>query len=82
MNRNAFLKTLPALGVLGGTASSLAQELEPITLVKPQTEGGKSVLAAHFHNCDKGNTPGEFKLRPDQRVLSAQTAGYPAESEG
>ena len=35
-------------------------------------------LAAWFHNCDKINTPKEFKLRPDQRVLFAQTVGYPA----
>jgi len=35
-------------------------------------------LAAHFHNCDKQNTPSEFKLRPEQRVLFAQTVGYPA----
>lgn len=35
-------------------------------------------LAAWFHNCDKTNTPREFKLRPDQRVLFAQTVGYPA----
>jgi nitroreductase len=35
-------------------------------------------LAAWFHNCDKQNTPGEFKLRPEQRVLFAQTVGYPA----
>jgi hypothetical protein len=35
-------------------------------------------LAAHFHNCDKQNTPKEFKLRPDQRVLFSQTVGYPA----
>jgi len=35
-------------------------------------------LAAHFHNCDKQNTPMEFKLRPEQRVLFAQTVGYPA----
>jgi hypothetical protein len=37
-------------------------------------------LAAHFHNCDKENTHREFKLRPDQRVLFAQTVGYPAGS--
>jgi nitroreductase len=228
MNRRAFLKTLPALGVLATAGSSSAQNPEPITLAKPQTEGGKSVLAAlserrttrnisaerlgaqmlsnllwaafgvnrqsgpfggpgrtaasasnsqeidlyvalpegvylydaaahrltpvvagdfrrrsgrraaaeapvnifyvvdiaryaeapfqepglkdpevqksyyyvatgliaqnvylfaasqglaaHFHNCDKRNTPKEFKLRPDQRVLFAQTVGYPAES--
>jgi nitroreductase len=35
-------------------------------------------LAAWFHNCDKENTAKEFKLRPDQRVLFAQTVGYPA----
>lgn len=35
-------------------------------------------LAAWFHNCDKQNTPKEFKLRPDQRVLFSQTVGYPA----
>jgi nitroreductase len=37
-------------------------------------------LAAWFHNCDKENTTKEFKLRPEQRVLFAQTVGYPAES--
>jgi nitroreductase len=35
-------------------------------------------LAAWFHNCDKKNTVKEFKLRPEQRVLFAQTVGYPA----
>jgi hypothetical protein len=35
-------------------------------------------LAAWFHNCDKENTLKEFKLRPQQRVLLAQTVGYPA----
>jgi hypothetical protein len=33
-------------------------------------------LAAWFHNCDKTNTPAEFKLRPEQRVLFAQTVGF------
>jgi hypothetical protein len=35
-------------------------------------------LAAWFHNCDRTNTPAEFKLRPEQRVLFAQTVGFPA----
>jgi len=35
-------------------------------------------LAAWLHNCDKVRTPGEFKLRPDQRVCFAQSVGYPA----
>jgi hypothetical protein len=34
-------------------------------------------LAAWFHNCNKDNTAREFKLRPEQRVLFAQTVGYP-----
>jgi len=37
-------------------------------------------LAAHFHNCDKRYTAKEFKLRPEQSVLFAQTVGYPARS--
>ena len=35
-------------------------------------------LAAWFHNCDKQNTIKEFKLRPEQSVLFAQSVGYPA----
>ena len=46
MDRRAFLKTVPAVAVLAGAAPSLAEDLKTITLLKPQTEGGKSVLAA------------------------------------
>lgn len=35
-------------------------------------------LAAWFHNCDRENTPVDFKLRPEQKVLFAMTVGYPA----
>jgi hypothetical protein len=35
-------------------------------------------LAAWFHNCNKEDTVREFKLRPEQRVLFAQSVGYPA----
>jgi len=35
-------------------------------------------LAAWFHNCNKTGLATLLKLRPDQRVLFAQTAGYPA----
>jgi nitroreductase len=35
-------------------------------------------LAAWFHNCDKVNTVKEFNLKPDQKVLFAQSVGYPA----
>ena len=37
-------------------------------------------FAAWFHNCDKENTPKEFKLRPEQHVLFVQSVGYPAKS--
>jgi hypothetical protein len=36
-----------------------------------------SGLAAWFHNCDKENTVREFKLRSTQKVLFAQSVGYP-----
>jgi hypothetical protein len=35
-------------------------------------------LAAWFHNCNKDDTAKDFKLRPPQKVLFAQTVGYPA----
>jgi hypothetical protein len=53
MNRRTFVKTLPALTVLASTAAGFAQDkpdssrdLKSITLPKPETDGGKSVLAA------------------------------------
>jgi hypothetical protein len=35
-------------------------------------------LAAWFHNCNKEAAASDFKLRSNQRVLFAQTVGYPA----
>jgi hypothetical protein len=46
MYRRTFVKTLPALTMLSGTASVFAEELSPIALPKPEKDGGKSVLAA------------------------------------
>ena len=37
-------------------------------------------LAAWFHNCNKAGLAAELKLRPEERVLFAQTVGYPAKS--
>jgi len=34
-------------------------------------------LAAWFHNCDKENTILEFNLKTQQRILFAQSVGYP-----
>ena len=36
-------------------------------------------LAAWFHNCDKPGLAKDLNLRPDQRVLFAQTVGYAAQ---
>jgi len=53
MNRRTFVKTVPAIGMLVSTENSISQQssnpvqiLQPITLVKPEKDGGKSVLAA------------------------------------
>jgi len=56
INRRTFLKSVPALAVLAAAESGFAQdanaassstkELQPITLLKPEMDGGKSVLAA------------------------------------
>jgi hypothetical protein len=35
-------------------------------------------LAAWFHNCNRDAAAKDFKLRAEQRVLFAQTVGYPA----
>jgi hypothetical protein len=35
-------------------------------------------FAAWFHNCNKAGLATELKLQPQQRVLYAQTVGYPA----
>ena len=46
MDRRTFVKTLPALAMAASASPGLAEELRPITLPKPEKEGGKSVLAA------------------------------------
>ena len=46
MERRTFVKTVPAITMLAGTASSFAQDLQPIKLPKPEKDGGKTVLAA------------------------------------
>lgn len=39
---------------------------------------GSQGLAAWFYNCNREAAAQDFKLRPEQRVLYAQTVGYPA----
>jgi nitroreductase len=67
MNRRTFLKSVPAFAVLAGAANSFGQDLQPITLVKPQKEGGKSVLAALWARRTTRNISSQ-KLEP--QILS------------
>jgi hypothetical protein len=60
MDRRTFLKTVSVVTLLAATSSSSAEDLEPITLTKPQTDGGKSVLAA-------------LKERKTSRNISSET---------
>ncbi len=48
MNRRKFVKTVPSLAVIAGSASHLAelQVMQEIVLPKPENDGGRSVLAS------------------------------------
>jgi hypothetical protein len=52
MNRRKFVKAVPSLAFLAGSASGYSlplpelQDLQPIILPKPEKDGGKSVLAS------------------------------------
>jgi hypothetical protein len=46
MDRRTFVKTVPALAIMASTSTTFADDLQPITLPKPEKDGGKSVLAA------------------------------------
>jgi hypothetical protein len=81
MNRRTFVKALPALTVaasaIGSSAQDLdksAQELQPITLPKPETEGGKSVLAALKER--KTNRNISAKELPPQILSNLLWAGF------
>ena len=89
MKRRAFLKTVPALTALAAAAPSLAEdaapapgpaaELQPIALVKPQTDGGKSVLAALQERRTNRNISAE-KL-PPQMLSNLLWAAFGANRE-
>lgn len=46
MDRRKFMKTLPVISIMGGIPANSSQDLKPIKLMKPEKDGGKSVLAA------------------------------------
>lgn len=63
---------------------AIPHQLSPIIAGDFRMRSGRGAashgLAAWFHNCDQENVKTEFKLNPDQRVLFAQTVGYPENS--
>jgi len=65
VNRRTLVRALPGLAVLTTTAKFYLFAVSQI-------------LAAWFHNCNREAAASDFKLRPEQRVLYAQTVGYPA----
>ena len=65
MNRRTFVRTLPGLAV-------------PTTTANIYLFAVSQSLAGWFHNCNREAAASDFKLRPEQRVLYTQTAGYPA----
>jgi hypothetical protein len=52
------------LGSLLAARSASAQELSPVSLPAPQTEGGKPLMQA-------------LKLRDNQLIVFAQSVGFP-----
>jgi nitroreductase len=90
MNRRTFLKTVPALAVMTAktsgfaedtaATSSPAQALQPITLLKPQRDGGKSVLAALWERRTIRNI--SEKALPPQVLSDLLWAAWGANREG
>lgn len=44
MNRRTLMQTLPLIGALRPAVKAAAPELEPVTLPKPQTDGGRPLM--------------------------------------
>ena len=69
MNRRKFVKAVPSLAALAGSASGYSlhvpgqPELQPIVLPQPEKDGGKSVLASLLER--KTTRINQFKGTPD-----------------
>jgi hypothetical protein len=83
MNRRKFVKTVPSMAVLAGSASSYSlhmttlQGLQAIELPHPEHDGGKSVLASLLERKTTRTISSKELPIPTQRVLFAQSVGYP-----
>ncbi|HEK84808.1 MAG: hypothetical protein ACPLZD_04310 [Candidatus Saccharicenans sp.] len=68
MRRRNFIKnamvTVPAVVLWKATGRAFSE---------------KFFSSSWFHNCDREHTPAEFHLCPEQKVLFAQSVGYPIE---
>lgn len=72
MDRRTFLKTVSVAAVLAGTKSTFGQDLQPIMLPKPETDGGKSVLAAlQMRKTSRNISPRELPLQTLSNLLWA-----------
>ena len=74
MKRRAFVKTVPALTLLAGATASAAQDLQPITLPKPEKDGGTSVLAALWKRKTTRNI--DAKKLPPQTLSNLLWAAF------
>jgi hypothetical protein len=80
MNRRKFVKTVPSLAVIAGSASGNSmnmtgqQSLKPIVLPKPEKDGGKSVLASLLER--KTNRTIGSKELPSQTISNLLWAAF------
>ena len=90
MNRRAFLKAGAAYSVMAAgvkvlaqdatTAPNAAGDLKPVTLLKPEKDGGKSVLAALWER--KTNRNISDKALPPQMLSNLLWAAWGVNREG
>lgn len=78
MNRRNFIKTVPSLAIIAGSASSFpiiaSKDLSPIVLPKPEKEGGKSVMASLLER--KTTRSISSKELPEQVLSNLLWAGF------
>jgi len=72
MDRRTFLKTVSVAAVMAGTGSAFGQDLKPVVLPGPETDGGMSVLAAlQMRKTTRNISPKELPLQTLSNLLWA-----------